>query len=65
MVVTWGSSMAARGAVAQKPRWGGGMGLMCTGVILKEPLNHSRSQFPHLDSSLPRHHGFIYSQAHE
>lgn len=48
--------MAARGAVAKKPRWGGGMGLMW--VILKEPLNHSGPQFPQLDSSLSRHHGF-------
>lgn len=27
-------------------------------VILKEPLNHSGPQFPQLDSSLSRHHGF-------
>lgn len=64
MVLTWGGSMAARGAVAKKKtQWGRGMGLMCECMILKEPLNHSGPQFPQLDSSLPRYHGFIYSQA--
>ena len=66
MVLTWGASMAERGAVAKKePWWGGGRGLMCGCVILKEPLNHSGPQFPQLDPALPRHHSFIYSQAHK
>lgn len=28
MVLAWEASMSARGAVANNPRWGGGMGVM-------------------------------------
>lgn len=39
----------------------GGAWVWCPGV--RPGGRHVVTQFPHLNSSLPRHHGFIYSQA--
>ena len=51
MVLIHGASMAATGAVAKHPRWGGGGASMSGRAISKEPLNHAGPQFspPRLD----------------